>query len=360
MDELAAIAGGKLNHSPEREISGAASISHAVADQITFVTSANHFQAFLDSDAAAAVVCKGLGASPKPVIEVEDPESAFFEIAILYRNPIVRQSTVETQISSRATVSPTAMIGKDVVIHAGAVIMDNVTIGDRTTIFPNSVILEGCSIGNDVSIFPNATLYENTIVGNRVLIHAGAVVGAYGFGYKTRNGHHQLSAQIGNVVLEDDVELGANTTVDRGTYDSTTIGAGSKLDNLVMVGHNCDIGKHNLLCSQVGIAGSCSTGQYVVMGGQVGVGDHLKIGDSSMITAKSGLMHDVEPGQRMMGTPARTSRTQMQLFASSAKLPQMRKEIKALKKQMASVQQLLTDSTAESSAPQHHNHRDAA
>ena len=339
LEELAAIANGKLNHSPDLEISGAASISHAVAGQITFVTSANHFQAFLDSDAAAAVVCEGLGHSRKPVIEVEDPESAFFELAILYRNPIVRQSTVETQISSRATVSPTAIIGEDVVIHAGAVIMDNVTIGDRTTIFPNVVLLEGCTIGNDVSIFPNATLYENTVVGNRVLIHAGAVVGCYGFGYKTRNGQHQLSAQIGNVVLEDDVELGACTTVDRGTYDSTIVGTGSKLDNMVMIGHNCNIGQHNLLCSQVGIAGSCTTGQYVVMGGQVGVGDHLNVGDKAMITAKSGLMYDVEPGQRMAGTPARTSRKQMQLFASSDKLPQMRKDIKQLRKQIAVLEQ---------------------
>lgn len=353
MDELAAIAGGKLNHSPERKISGAASISHAVADQITFVTSANHFQAFLDSDATAAVVCEGLGTSSKPVIEVEDPESAFFEIAILYRNPIIGQSTQETQISSRATVSPTATIGQDVVVHAGAVIMDNVTIGDRTTIFPNAVILEGCSIGQDVKIFPNATLYENTIVGDRVLVHAGAVVGAYGFGYKTRNGQHKLSAQIGNVVLQDDVELGANATVDRGTYDSTIIGTGSKLDNMVMVGHNCDIGEHNLLCSQVGIAGSCSTGQYVVMGGQVGVGDHLTIGDSAMITAKSGLMHDVEPGQRMMGIPARSSRMQMQLFASSSKLPQMRKDIKALKKQLVILEAVVKGATSSSpSLPQ--------
>jgi len=356
LEELAIIADGKLNHSPDKEISGAASISHAIAGQITFVTSANHFQAFLDSDAAAAVVCEGLGDSPKPVIEVEDPESAFFEIAILYRNPIVRQSTEETQISSRATVSPTAIIGEDVVIHAGAVIMDNVSIGDRTTIFPNSVILEGCSIGNDVSIFPNATLYENTVVGDRVLIHAGAVVGCYGFGYKTRNGLHQLSAQIGNVVLKDDVELGANTTVDRGTYDSTIIGTGSKLDNMVMVGHNCEIGQHNLLCSQVGIAGSCKTGQYVVMGGQVGVGDHLNVGDSAMITAKSGLMHDVEAGQRMMGTPARTSRKQMQLFASSSKLPQMRKDIKGLKRQLDALEQI-TEATTEAPIE---NRREAA
>ena len=201
LDELATIANGKLNHSPDTEISGAASISHAKAGQITFVTSANHFQSFIDSDATAAVVCEGLGDSPKPVIEVEDPESAFFEIAILYRNSIVCQSTEETQISSRATVSPTAIIGEDVVIHAGAVIMDNVTIGDRTTILPNSVLLEGCTIGSDVKIFPNATLYENTVVGNRVLVHAGAVVGCYGFGYKTRNGQHKLSAQIGNVVI---------------------------------------------------------------------------------------------------------------------------------------------------------------
>ena len=341
LNELAAIANGKLSHSPDVEITGAASISQATSGQITFVTSEAHLETFLKSDAAAAIVCCGLASSDKPVIEVEDPEAAFVKIATLFRNPMVRESVEGSQVSPHATVSSTCTLGNNVIIHAGVVIMDNVKIGDGTTIYPNAVIMEGCSIGNDVSIFPNATLYENTVVGDRVLIHAGAVVGAYGFGYKIQNGQHQLSAQIGNVVLKDDVELGACTTVDRGTYDSTIIGAGSKLDNLVMVGHNCDVGQHNLLCSQVGIAGSCSTGKYVVMGGQVGVGDHLDIGDSAMITAKSGLMFDVEPGQRMMGTPARPSRQAMQLFASTGKLPEMRKEIKALKRQVAT---LLDDS----------------
>ena len=208
--------------------------------------------------------------------------------------------------------------------------MDGVSIGDRSTVFPNVTVMEACKIGCDTQIFPNTVLYENTVIGNRVILHAGVVLGAYGFGYKSKSGKHELSAQLGNVVIEDDVELGANTTVDRGTYDSTYVRRGSKLDNLVMIGHNCDIGEDNLLCSQVGIAGSCDVGDGVVMGGQVGVGDHLNIGSGSMIMAKSGLMHDVEPKAGMFGIPARPVRRHMQIQAVSNKLPELRKELKAL------------------------------
>ena len=139
--------------------------------------------------------------------------------------------------------------------------------------------MAGSQIGPDVTIFPNAVLYENTVVGPRCVIHAGAVLGAYGFGYYCVDGRHQLSAQLGNVVLGADVEIGAGTTIDRGTYGPTIIGEGTKIDNQVMVAHNCRIGRHNMLCSQVGIAGSTTTGDYVVMAGQVGVRDHVHIGD---------------------------------------------------------------------------------
>ena len=164
-------------------------------------------------------------------------------------------------------------------VYPFATIGDDVTIGAGSTIHSGVHIMAGSRIGEDVTIFPNAVLYENTVVGARCLIHAGAVLGAYGFGYEQVDGRHQLSAQLGNVELGADVEVGAGTTIDRGTYGPTVIGEGTKIDDQVMVAHNCRIGRHNMLCSQVGIAGSTTTGDYVVMAGQVGVRDHVNIGD---------------------------------------------------------------------------------
>ena len=166
-------------------------------------------------------------------------------------------------------------MAEDVDVHPLATIGDDVTIGAGSTIHSGVHIMAGSQIGEDVTIFPNAVLYENTVVGPRCLIHAGAVLGAYGFGYEQVEGRHRLTAQLGNVVLGADVEVGAGTTIDRGTYGPTVIGEGTKIDNLVMVAHNCHIGRHNMLCSQVGIAGSTTTGDYVVMAGQVGVRDHV-------------------------------------------------------------------------------------
>ncbi len=346
LNELAELVKGELNHSPEREISDMGRIASASKFGITFANSKAHYQRFLDSDAAAALVsgiegltdqpASTLCSLPKPIIVVADAEAAFTQIATLFRPPVQRKSP---GIHPRATVSETASIGQDVTIHAGAVVMDGAVIGDRSTIFPNVTVMENCLIGQDTQVFPNAVLYENTIVGDRVILHAGVILGAYGFGYKSNSGKHELSGQFGNVVIEDDVEIGANSTIDRGTYDSTRVGRGTKLDNLVMVGHNCSVGEDALLCSQVGIAGSCNIGDGVVMGGQVGVGDHLNVGDRSMVMAKSGLMHDVEAGQAVNGIPAQPARKHMQVLAVTMKLPEMRRKLKQLSKSIERLQQ---------------------
>jgi UDP-3-O-[3-hydroxymyristoyl] glucosamine N-acyltransferase len=326
LGELSDLVGGQATQ-PDVEIAGAASISRAGPSDITFVNSAKYLQQFLESNAGAAVVTLDVEACDKPVIRVESAEDAFTKIAEVFKPPIARQNT---GIDSKAVVSPSAKIADNVSIHAGAVVMDNAEIGFGTVIFPNAVVMENCVIGSNVKIYPNATLYENTVVGDRAIVHAGAVLGAFGFGYKSNSGEHLLSAQLGNVVIGNDVEIGANSTIDRGTYDSTVIGNGTKLDDLVMVGHNCVIGEHNLFCSQVGIAGSCTTGDYVVMGGQVGLADHINIGSKASIAAKSGLMNDVEEGARMFGVPARAAREELQIIATRAKLPEMRKTVSKL------------------------------
>jgi UDP-3-O-[3-hydroxymyristoyl] glucosamine N-acyltransferase len=331
LGELAKVIGGQLAGQPELEITSAASISRANSTDITFVSSPKYFEDFLHSDAAAAVVGFSPESNEKPCIIVDDVTEAFVEIVEHFKPPVNRSGL---GISPQAIVSPSAKISDDVCIYPGAVIMDNVEIGFGSVIYPNVTVMENCRIGAHVQIFPNSVLYENTIVGDRSIIHSGVVLGAFGFGYKSNSGRHVLSAQLGNVVIGSDVEVGANATIDRGTYDSTTVGEGTKIDNLVMIGHNCVIGDHNLLCSQVGIAGSCTTGDYVVMGGQVGLADHLTIGSHVAIGAKSGLMHDIEDNQKVFGSPARLAREQMQIVASCAKLPELRKTIKKLSKRL--------------------------
>jgi UDP-3-O-[3-hydroxymyristoyl] glucosamine N-acyltransferase len=190
--------------------------------------------------------------------------------------------------------------------------------------------MAGCRIGKNVTIFPGAVLYENTVVGDRSIIHAAAVLGAYGFGYEMVDGRHKLSAQLGNVVVGEDVEIGAGTTIDRGTYGPTVIGDGTKIDDQVMVAHNVRLGRHNLLCSQVGIAGSSTTGDYVVLAGQAGIRDHVHIGTGAVIGAMGGVVNNVPDKARYIGIPATPERDQKLRQAVFTKLPEMRQQLKAL------------------------------
>lgn len=192
--------------------------------------------------------------------------------------------------------------------------------------------MSGCQLGEQVVLFPNVVLYENTVIGARSILHANAVIGAYGFGYHQVNGRHQLSAQLGNVVIGEDVEIGACSTIDRGTYGATRIGDGTKIDNQVQIAHNCRIGRRNLICSQVGIAGSTTTGDDVVMAGQVGVRDHVHIGAGAMLGAKAGVMNDVPDGAAYLGIPATPERQQMLIQAALHKLPELKKQLKALQR----------------------------
>ncbi len=190
--------------------------------------------------------------------------------------------------------------------------------------------MAGCRLGENVTVYPNAVLYENTTVGPRSIIHSGVVLGCHGFGYRYFEGSHKPAAQLGYVQVGCDCEIGAGTTIDRGTYGPTIIGDGTKIDNLVMIAHNCRIGRHNMICSQVGIAGSTITGDYVVMAGQVGVRDHVRIGEGAILGAKAGVSADVPAGAHVFGIPAIAERDQKIQFAAISKLPDMRRQLKAL------------------------------
>jgi UDP-3-O-[3-hydroxymyristoyl] glucosamine N-acyltransferase len=346
LQELANTVGGRVAGSDQVEITAVSTVARADAGDITFAATQKHYDEFLQTNAAAVIVSPQVKLDEtRNAIVVDDVVSSFTRIVEIFRPPVARNPP---GISPQAIVSETAVIADGVSIYPGAVVMDGAKIGSGTIIFPNVTVMENCEIGANCKLFPNCVLYENTIVRDRVILHAGVVLGAYGFGYKSSASGHSLSAQLGNVVVESDVELGSNTTIDRGTFDSTTIGEGTKMDDQVMVGHNCKIGKHNLFCSQVGIAGSCTTGDFVVMGGQVGLGDHLTIGSNVSIGAKSGLMQDVESNQQVQGIPGRPARQTMQIMAVTSKLPAMRKDLKKLQKQVDyMVNQSVIDSNQE-------------
>jgi UDP-3-O-[3-hydroxymyristoyl] glucosamine N-acyltransferase len=233
-------------------------------------------------------------------------------------------------VDPRAFVHPTAQIGEAASIHPFAVVGEGSVLGARCTIHSGAVVGKHCKLGDDVTLYPNAVLYDDCIVGDRVIIHASAVIGADGFGYRQNGGRHVKVPQLGRVEIAADVEIGACTTIDRGTFEATRIGEGTKIDNLVQVAHNCQIGKHNLFISQMGIAGSSSTDDYVVIAGQVGVTDHVHIGAGAIIGAKAGVTKDVPAGQRTLGAPATPEREQKRILMSLEKLPEMRKELRRI------------------------------
>lgn len=327
--QLAYLVGGQLFGDADVEIIGAATLGTAQEGEITLAGRAELTRELAQSRATAVVVGPDFLPEGIPCVQVDDAAAAFAAIVAHFRPP--RQRT-RIGVSPRAFVSPTARLADDVDVYPGAFVGDDVEIGTGSTIHPGVAIMGGCKLGSEVTVFPNAVLYEDTTVGDRSTIHAGAVLGCFGFGYETVEGRHRRCPQLGHVEVRADVEIGACTTVDRGTYGPTVVGEGTKMDNQVMVGHNCRIGNHNILCSQVGIAGSTSTGDYVVMAGQVGVADHVHIGNQSVLGAKAGVMADVPEGVTYLGIPATPERMQKQMVAAYFKLPEMRKQHKVMKR----------------------------
>jgi UDP-3-O-[3-hydroxymyristoyl] glucosamine N-acyltransferase len=344
---LAELVGGTVEGDSATVIRGAATLSEVQAGQITLIDQPERAKQLAATAAAAVVVPEKLSwntggvGDDRPVLRVADLHAAFTKIVLHFRPP--RQRTV-TGVSSHAFVSRSARCGKGVAIHAGATVGDDCQIGDGATILPGAHLLAGCVVGRDVTIGPGAVLYENTVVGDRTIIHAGVVLGCHGFGYSQAGGRHVPSAQLGFVRIGSDVEIGAGTTIDRGTYGTTSIGDGTKIDNLVQIAHNCRLGRHNLICSQVGIAGSTTTGDYVVMGGQAGIRDHVHIGTGARLSAMAGITNDVPDGAVMMGIPATPEREQKLKLAALAKLPEMRKEFKAIRSKIGALEQLLSAS----------------
>jgi UDP-3-O-[3-hydroxymyristoyl] glucosamine N-acyltransferase len=322
---------GQVIGNERTEIDAARPLTEAGARHITFLEDDKHLKQLHSSAAAAVVMKPGHPPNGQAVIEVNDPLSAFLTIfQHLHGTP----EPPPHGIDPRAVLGKSVQIGPDASIFPGAYIGEGTRIGARCRIHPAVVIGRNCTIGDDVILYPNAVLYDGCTLGNRVIIHANAVIGKDGFGYRQHQGKHVKVPQLGSVEIGDDVEIGAGTTIDRGTFKATRIGSGTKIDNQVQIAHNCEIGAHNLMISQVGIAGSTTTGAYVVLAGQAGVADHLTLGNGVMVGAQAGVMTNLTDGQRVLGTPARPEREAKVAHLNLEKLPELRRDVKRIKEHL--------------------------
>ena len=324
LGELAQMVGGQLIGDPELICRGANPLGEAEGGEMTMLDDSARLKSLADSRAIAVITGDRLPIDSMAQLIVDNPHWAFSQIVAHFRPPL--------NVEMVAGIDPTAILSPTALIHPGATIGPGVRIGARTRVMPGAVILPRTEIGDDCVINANVTIYEYTRIADRVVIHAGSVIGAHGFGYRQEGGRHVPTSQLGYVRIDSDVELGACVTIDRGTYGATWIGEGTKIDNQVMIAHNCKIGRHNLICSQVGIAGSCRTGDYVVMAGQVGLKDHITLGDGAIIGAQAGVMDDCAGNEVYLGSPATTQRDQMQIMAVERRLPEMRRELKQLRR----------------------------
>ncbi|HRI12958.1 MAG TPA: UDP-3-O-(3-hydroxymyristoyl)glucosamine N-acyltransferase [Verrucomicrobiota bacterium] len=330
--ELAAKLTGTLVGDPAMMIVGFAPADSAKPGDLTFAENDTYFTR-ADQSAASAILIAGNynSTTGKALIRVANARMAFAHVLpLFYPEPVFTPGIHPTAIvASSARVDPSAhigpqcIVGERVHIDAGAVLQALVFVGDDTAVG------EGCRL------FPQVTIYPRTILGKRVRIHSGTVIGADGFGYVFEQGQHRKVPQVGQVILHDDVEIGANVTIDRAALGATIIGRGTKIDNLVQVAHNVTIGEHSVIVAQVGIAGSTKVGSFSTIAGQVGIAGHLRIGDRTTIAAQSGVMNHIPEGQKWMGTPAHPDRVTKRQWLAIERLPELLRRVAELEKQIA-------------------------
>lgn len=333
LGELARSLGGTLEGDDSILITGIADLRNAGPHDLSFLANPKYAASAVASKAGAILLApesKVAVASAK--IRVSHPSVSFAEACELFAPPPL---PIPCGVHATAVVSPSAQLGEAVAIGPGAVVEDGVILGDRVIIGANSFVGAETQIGADSHLYPLVTVRERCRIGQRVILHPGAVIGSDGFGYEFANGKHQKVPQKGFVQIDDDVEIGANTTIDRGRFDRTWIQEGAKIDNLVMIAHNVVVGAHSIIVAQSGISGSSSTGSYVTLAGQVGTVGHVHIGDQTTITGRSAVTKDVPPKQVWRGAPAKPIRESMAIEALTQRLPELYKRLQALEKALA-------------------------
>ena len=323
---------GEVVGNPATPLTGFASAEGARPGELTFAENDYYFTRAEQGAASAILVPTEFATSSKVLIRVSNPRVAFAQVLPLF----FPSARFNPGIHPTAVVSPSAVVDPSAFVGALAVIGDQAKIGPRTVIESGVCVGDRCEIGQDSHLFPRVTLYPQVKVGDRVNIHSGAVIGSDGFGYVFDNGRHLKIPQVGTVILQDEVEIGANVTIDRGALGPTIIGKGTKIDNLVQIGHNVVIGEHSVLVAQVGVAGSTRLGHHVTLGGQVGVAGHLKIGNEVTVAAQSGVMHPIPDGEKWLGSPARPDRQTKRQLIALQQLPELLRRVHDLEKRAGS------------------------
>lgn len=329
VQDVADFIGGKIIGDPQIEITNIAKIEHAESTDLSFLYRKQFIKYLETTNAAALIVSPDIEKSREDItyIEVENPNGALQSILTNFFNPsfVIEKSSSSAIVEEGSVLSESAKLGHNVVIG------ENCSIGDNTNIHHNSVIMDNVKIGNNCLIFPNVTIRENTIIGNSVIVHSGTVIGSDGFGYSPNNvGQLQKIPQIGNVVIEDDVELGANVAIDRAAMGSTIIKAGAKIDNLVQIAHNVEIGNSTSISAQTGVSGSTKVGKHCILAGQVGLADHIEVGDQVIVGAQSGVAKSLPKAGKYFGYPVKDYGVSLRLEAHIRNLPKYADKIKAL------------------------------
>lgn len=335
---LAEHLGATLEGDPAAVVTGVADLQSARAGQVSFAGNPKYMSAVATSGATAVIVPQDAAiASPQPaLLRVADADAAFAAACALFApEPVVLPRGVHPQ----ACVSPEAKLGADVAIGAFAVVEAGAEIGAGTTLYPQTYVGHGAVIGRDCLLYPLTMVRERCVLGDRVILHSGAVIGSDGFGYTVGEGGVRTKIpQTGIVVLEDDVEIGANSAVDRARFGETRVGRGTKVDNLVQIAHNCVIGADSVLCGQAGMAGTTKLGRRVILAGQVGLAGHIQIGDDAVVGAQAGVAKDLPGGQMYLGSPAVPRMEFGKSLAHVAGLPKLKEQLKELAARIAALE----------------------
>ncbi|MBU1260566.1 MAG: UDP-3-O-(3-hydroxymyristoyl)glucosamine N-acyltransferase [Planctomycetes bacterium] len=328
LEQLAQFVSGKVRGDAEIKISSVATLENAGPSDISFLANQKYAKVLETTKAAAVIVGKDVDC-PASLLIVEDPYYAFMQIVVLLYG---HRQHKKTGLSKKASISETAHIGDGCQVYDFATVSDNAVIGKNTVIYPGVFVGPDVKIGDNCILYPNATIYDGCILGNDVIINSNTTIGKDGYGYATHKGKHHKIPQIGKVIIEDDVEIGCNCGIQRGTLEDTVIGKGCKFGDLISIGHGAKIGPYCLFVGQIGVAGSTKIGHHCVIAGQVGIVGHIKIGNCVKIAAQAGVINDIPDGQAVAGTPAISALSAKRAYSIIEDLPEIKKAIGRLEK----------------------------
>ena len=331
--QIAAFLNGKIEGDPDVKVSNFSKIEEGKPGTLTFLANLKYAHYLYDTKASIVLINNDFVLEQPVSTTLIRVENAYAALALLL-NMVEQTKAKKSGVDSTAFIAPTATIGEQAYIGHFAYIGEGVKIGKGCRIYPNVYIGDRVTIGDNCILYPHTTIYEQCVVGNNCILHAGCVIGADGFGFAPEGESYKKIPQLGNVIIEDDVEIGANTTIDRAVMDSTIIRKGVKLDNLIQIAHNVEVGEHTVMAAQVGIAGSSKVGRHCMFGGQVGVAGHINVAPRTHAGAQSGIVSQKKPGATVMGSPAMDFRQWQKSSVYVKRLPDMAEEMKRMQQQI--------------------------